>query len=408
MPVAGLRGTGDWGTDERPKDFRETILFRNPAGTAPLFALTSKAGKKTKKDPEFSWWTEPNDIVRLQINGALASGDTLFTVDSGDPDATVAGAARVYGKATHLKEGDLLLVEPTADHATFDHELVQVETVISDTQFTGRRAQGGTSAASISNDQFLTKVGSAYAEGTGVPPPVSRNPIKYNNYTQIFKDTYEITGTADVTAVRTGPAWSQDKKRKMFDHAQAIEWAMLFGRKHETTGDNGKPKRYMGGLRNFVGNVTVFSSAVTKTSFFDAVAPVFNFDTEAGDTRMILGGNEALMQLQTIFDSAFQRTVGATTKVYGMELTEFKIPSGSFFFKTHPLMSRHGLYKKAAFVLDFSSINYVTLPGRDTKAKDDVQTKDEDVRRGFWMTECSLMVDHGGLTMAYLGNISAT
>ena len=43
-----------------------------------------------------------------------------------------------------------------------------------------------------------------------------------------------------------------------------------------------------------------------------------------------------------------------------------------------------------------------------TKTYDDVQNRDEDVRRGYVQTECSLMVDYGGLTMAYLGNISKT
>jgi hypothetical protein len=37
--IAGLRGTGDFGTDERPKGFREGILFFNPNGEAPIFAL---------------------------------------------------------------------------------------------------------------------------------------------------------------------------------------------------------------------------------------------------------------------------------------------------------------------------------------------------------------------------------
>lgn len=53
--IAGLRGTGDWATDERPKNFREYILFRNPNGTAPLFAMTAKMKKETVDDPEFSW-----------------------------------------------------------------------------------------------------------------------------------------------------------------------------------------------------------------------------------------------------------------------------------------------------------------------------------------------------------------
>ena len=57
MPnFAGLRGTGSFGTDERPKNFREMILWLNPNGSAPLYALTSKAKTETVDDPEFAWW----------------------------------------------------------------------------------------------------------------------------------------------------------------------------------------------------------------------------------------------------------------------------------------------------------------------------------------------------------------
>ena len=42
MAFAGLRGTGDWGTDERPKNFRELILWRDPNGTTPLTAIMSR------------------------------------------------------------------------------------------------------------------------------------------------------------------------------------------------------------------------------------------------------------------------------------------------------------------------------------------------------------------------------
>jgi hypothetical protein len=58
MPaIAGLRGTGtaDWGTDERPKNFREMILWRNPNGSAPLTALMSKMRSESTDDPEFAW-----------------------------------------------------------------------------------------------------------------------------------------------------------------------------------------------------------------------------------------------------------------------------------------------------------------------------------------------------------------
>src|SRR5436190_18059897 len=120
--IAGLRGSGDWGTDERPKNFREGILRFNPNGTAPIFALTSKAGSKTVDDPEYSWWCEGNVLTRLQVNGALVAADTLVTVDSADPTISTLGAN--LGTATNLKPGVILLVEPTSDNATFNHELL--------------------------------------------------------------------------------------------------------------------------------------------------------------------------------------------------------------------------------------------------------------------------------------------
>jgi hypothetical protein len=406
MPVAGLRGTGDFGTDERPKNFRELIAWRNPNGSAPIFALSSKAGKKTVNDPEFAWWDEPNDIVRLQVNGALNTTDTVVVVDSADPDAT--NPERVYGTAGHLKGGDLLLVEPAADSATFNYELLEVVSVQSDTSFTVRRGAGGTTAASIGNDVFLSLVGSAYGEGTGAPRAVSRNPIKYRNFTQIFKDTYELTGTANETEYRTGDAWSNDKKRKMFKHSADIEMAILFGRPYETTEpSNGKPKRYMGGLMNFIPK-HVFSAPVTVDDFFENLGSVFDFSTGAGDTRIVYAGRAALTELNKIFAASGEFQFGNTLKVYGQNFRELVSQDGTYYFKTHPLLSRHGLYKNSLFVLDFDSFKYVNLKNRDTKVKDDVQNKDEDVRRGLIQTECSLMVDHGGLTMKYLGNIQAS
>jgi hypothetical protein len=409
--IAGLRGTGDWGTDERPKDFRESILFYNPNGTAPIFALTGKAGKKTVTDPQFFWWNEPNQLWRGVLSlggGSLASTDTPFTVAGVDPTTTTANA--VWGAATHLKTGDLLWVEPAAD-GPLTQELVEVDTILSDTQFTVRRGAGGTTATSIADTTALTLVGSAFSEGTGAPRAVSRNPLKYTNYTQIFKDTYELTGTTTETFARTGDAWSNDKKRKMFDHARAIEMAILLGRPFETVGDNGKPKRYMGGMRSFIpsANTTVFGANVTVSSFLSALTPVFDFDTEGGDTRIAFCGNIAITELNKVLQNSTNLRINFSQeiKVYGLDFKEFIMPRGRILLRSHPLMSRHPLLQKAMFVLDFASVKYVCLKGRDTRTRDDVQLKDEDVRRGFIQTECSLLVDRGGLTCAYLGNIAS-
>ena len=226
-----MRGTGDWGTDERPKSFREGILRFNPNGSAPIFALSSKAKKRSVTDPEFAWWSEGNVLIRLQVNGSHAAGDTLINVNSADPTSTTLGAN--LGTATNLKPGDILLVEPTTDTAVFAGELIEVDDVLSDTQFTARRGAGATTAATIATATFLTVISSSYAEGTGVPRAVSRNPIKFSNFIQIFKDTYELTGTADKTVTRTNNNYSEDKKRKMFKHSSDIEMSILFGRAAE-------------------------------------------------------------------------------------------------------------------------------------------------------------------------------
>src|SRR5262245_53706105 len=113
--IAGLRGTGDWGTDERPKDFRESILFFSPQGDAPIFALTGKAGKKTVTDPEFSWWAESQNLIRLTNSTALTSTDLTVTLAASSIDPTATQMANLYGTATHLKHGDILMVEPATD-----------------------------------------------------------------------------------------------------------------------------------------------------------------------------------------------------------------------------------------------------------------------------------------------------
>lgn len=409
--IAGLRGTGDWGTDERPKNFREKILFISPNGNSPIFGLTSKSGKYSVNDPEFAWWAESQNLIRLVVNGALGASDTLVTVSSVDPTATTLSA--LYGAATNLKPGDVLMVEPASDNATYNSEFIEVDSVMSDTQFTVRRGAGGTTAGSISNAGGLTLVGSAYAEGTAAPRAVSRNPVKFKNYIQIFKDSYELTGTANETFARTGNAWSNDKKRKMFDHAKAVELAFLFGQQAEVTGDNGKPKRFMGGIRTFIPatNTTVFGAPVTASSFTDALAPAFNFDLGGGDTRIGFCGNFARNELGKVIQNTagVRIELGDVVKVFGIDFQEFILPLGRVLLKSHPLLSQHPLYKKSLFLLDFSVIKYTTMKGRpDAKVTDDTQLKDEDVRRGYIQTDCSLMVDGGGLSLAYLGNISAT
>lgn len=410
--VAGLRGSGDWATDERPKSFREMIMWREQRGMAPVLGLSSRARKESVADPEFNWWDEPIGIVRLQLNGAVSSTtQQTLTVDSADPSTSAPGIN--WGLAKHLVPGDLLLYETelaSGETAAFANEIVEVVQVLSDTSIIVKRGAAGTTAATMADNGYLLKIGSSFAEGTGAPKSVSRNPMKYTNYCQIFKTTYEITGTAEVTSTRTGDPVSNDKKRRMWDHARDIELAILFGQSSETTGENGKPLRTTKGLRRFIPttNVTIFSAAVTSSTFLDAVYKVFDYDTPAGDERIVFCGNQALNEFNKVAQSSGDISFGPVIRQWGLALREMILPQGRLYFRTHPIFNQHSTLNKAMLIVDFSALRWRFTKGRDTKFQDNVQAKDEDVRRGQWMTEGGLEVFYGGLTCGYLGNISST
>lgn len=405
--VAGLRGTGDWGTDERPKNFREMILFRNPNGTAPLFALMGKMADEAVNDPEFAWWDEPNDLIRLQINmgGGAASGVTALVVDSADPDGTTPN--RFWGLARHLKAGDLLLVEDTSKDSGFTNEIIMVTTTpTTDTNLTVSRGVAGTTAATIPDDAFLLKIGSAYAEGSLAPDATSRNSIKFFNYTQIFKNAYELTRTTSKTKARTGDPKANDKKRKIWDHSRDIELALMFGQRFETTGSNGKPLRFTGGLREFIPaqNVTIFGATTSLTQYLDASYKVFDFDSPAGNERILFCGNGYLNQLNLLAELNSQVQFQGKIKAYGMDLKEFTLPQGTFYLRTHPLMNRHAQFTKSAFIIDASALRWRHIT--DTMFEDNIQTPGQDSQKGQWLTEGGLEVRYAGLTLGYHGNFT--
>ena len=389
--IMGLRGTGDWGTDERPKNFRETILWRQPNGMTPLTAIMAKAGSESTNDPEFAWWEEDLQTVRVQETTGLAA-------NTGSTALTCSG-----GGVSNLVAGDVLLVEKT-DQVSYDNEIVVVASVASDTSATLARAQSGTSVAAIAANSFLTKIGNVYAEGTTSPNVSSRNPNKLYNYCQIFKTAYELTNTAKMTKARTGDPLKNDKKRKMFDHSIAMEWAMIFGKRHETTGANGKPMRFTGGLRQFITtNVTVFATSPTETTFLNASYPVFNWNSGAGDERFVLAGNVALNNLNLLAKNSSSTRINfqGVVNIYGMNLQKWVMPQGTFYVKTHPLLNTHSRYSKSMFILDPSALVYRYM--RDTTFKDNVQANDADTTKGFWLTEAGIEIRHEK-TMAYIGN----
>jgi hypothetical protein len=384
--IAGLRGTGDFGADERPKSFREMILWRRPNGNAPLTALLSKTASRRVDDPEFAHWEEELNAIRLQLNdlAGLSAASTAATVDGGD--------------AKNLVAGDVLMVE-SAITTAYAHEIVVVSSVTSSTAIVIKRGQAGSTAAGIADNTFFTKIGNVFEEGSLSPDAATRNPTKLWNLVQIFKTAYRITETTKRTKFRTGDPLANDKKRKMFDHSVSLELAFLFGKRFETVGPQGKPLRYTGGLLHMLSlyassRIVAFTTTPTEDTLLDAVYPIWDYSTDAGDERIVFAGNGALNSLNRLARNSGSTRINfnGTIKTYGMRLQQWDFPQGSLYVRTHPLFNTHGRFTNDILIIDPSALAYRYL--RDTKPQDNIQARDADEQKGQWLTECGLEADH--------------
>lgn len=403
--IAGLRGTGDWGTDERPKSFREYILWRDPNGEAPLTALGARMRSESVNDPEFNWWEEELNPVRLLVNGAVTTTQVTVVIDEGD--------------ALDLVAGDLLMVEKT-ETVAFDNEFVEVVSVTNTTTFVVTRGAADTTPGTIANDSYLTKIGNVFAEGTNSPSASTRNPTKYNNYCQIFKTAYELTKTAEGTKARTGPALQNDKKRKSFDHAVAMELATIFGKPYETTGANGKPKRYTGGIVHFLSQayaagsthcMKIWTTTATEDDFLDETYKMWDYRAGGrgmgGNQRIGLCGNGYLNRLNQMARASSSTRINfdGVVGTYGMNLQRWILPQGELYLRTHPLFNTHGRFKNSALFINPGAM--VERPFRSTKSQDGIQDNDSDTHKGQWLSETGFEFHHLK-TMQYQGDFHLT
>lgn len=391
--IAGLRGTGtaQWATDERPKNFREMILWRDPNGVAPMTALMSKMSSESVDDPEFAWYEEELAPVRIQVSAAATTGEAAVAI-------SILGSFT----ALDLVASDILLIEKL-EGTTFGFEIVEVTSnPTASNSLAITRGSAGTAAntATIASSTWLLKIGSAFEEGDVSPKAASRTPTKQFNFTQIFKTSYNLTNTVLETRFRTGDPLKNDKKRKMFDHSEALDFAFMFGFRHETTGAGGMPKRYTGGLYQFLAShynatntptIKIWTTtAVTEQDILDATYKMFDYGhTGAGNERIGLCGNGFLNYLNKIVLASGSTRINydGTINFFGMELARWRLPQGTLYLRTHPLMNVHSRFTNGAFWINPAAIKYRYVKNRDTKFQDNIQANDADQRKGMWIGE---------------------
>ncbi len=371
--ITGLRGTGQFGTEFRPTNYRELFTLLEPNGTAPLQALLSMAGSESTDDPKFNHFRDELPNRTLTVNGAIANTTgTTITVDNDDDEAFVVAGTILQNQTT----GEIM--RATAD-ANLGANTIAVE-----------RNIGGTSHQ-IADDAVLVIAGHADQEGGTSPTAISFDPTTDFNFTQIFKTAVQVSGTLQNTYLRTGDKEQEQLTKALKLHMGDIERAMFFGKRHEANGATASPTRFTGGLLNQITNVTdgasfgATANTITEKEFDRLlIETIFAFGSSE---KVAFCGARVISNLMEIGKNRWQPT--QIDNAYGVSLTRYTTYAGDLLVYMHPMFRQTGMTEEM-IILDMGELKFRYLQGRDTQLIRDIQAPDFDGVKHMYMTECGL------------------
>jgi hypothetical protein len=256
------------------------------------------------------------------------------------------------------------------------------------------RAQGSVAATAIAASDPMLIIGTAYSEGDGVSEAVTYDPSVVSNYTQIFRNVYDVTGTASAVRIRFGDGQFQKEARReaLELHSIEMERAFLWGAKKEDLTFGSQPTRTTAGINSLVTtNVTDFGGSVTINSWENVLEDVFE---DGASEKLLLCGNRTLNTLNKIARNHYTVSTTPVEKTYGMAMTTWITPYGTLQIKQHPLLSKDPTFNDWGFILDTAKLKYKYLRGRDTQLRQNVQNPGDDSVKNEFLSECGLELSH--------------
>lgn len=375
--IQGLRGSGEFSTDFRPKNYRELFTLMEPNGNAPLNALLAMGSSEPTDDPEYKNFRDELPDRKMTVNGAVASTSTgTITIDASDDNKFAVNGSIVVNSAT----GEVMHV--TADTTA--------------TTLTVTRNIGGTTHQ-IADNAELFIAGFAAQEGGSSPTAISFDATVASNFTQIFRTAFQVSNTLNSTFLRTGDKMDEAMTKALKLHMSDIERAMFFGIKHESNGSTAQPTRFTGGLLNSLTNVVdINTDYATYGGTGAGKMPEEGFDSLLISTIFKYGskqkiafvGENVANHLQQYGKDRWQPT--ALEGAYGVNLTRYNTFAGDLMVHLHPQFRQVPGMKNSMIIVDFPYLSYRYLEGRDTQLLENRQSPDADSVKHEYLTECGL------------------
>lgn len=330
MAVKGVFASDAGITGARKGDFTAALMQIMPTGRAPLLALSSGMQSAPAHDTIITWFEENHLASRSQDSGSGYNASTT-TIDVLD--------------ASYVVAGDILLAEATS-------ELIFV-TSVTGNSLTVERGFAGSTAASGSASAYFQKIGTAFEEGSSRPTAVANLGYPVFNYMQIFRNSWDITGTARAVDYYTGDQVAKNKADALLFHAEDIERSLWFGRRAIGV-RNSKPFRTMNGLRAIITTNVESGDNQMQYSEIDAwLQTIFQRNIKGKpNERIAFMGNTALATFNYIaieMGSAFN--ISPSTTEFGLDISTWISPYGRIVFMTHPLFVENPTWTKDIDVL---------------------------------------------------------
>lgn len=392
--IQGIFASNQGIVGDRVGDFSSVILRMNPTGTALMLALSSGMNKESAGDTVFTWFEDSHQSGRA----TASAGGTTTTVSLDDASYYVPGA--------------VLEVEESGEH--------MLVTATSGNDVTVIRGLAGTTVVSISNGDHVQQIGNAHEEASGMPTAVTQQGAPRMNFVQIFRNSWAISGTAKAINFRTGNKVANNKQNCATFHAEDMERAFLWGKKHIGTLNSSQFRMTDGVVAQIENYGGVVESVATdsgsgpvagdfsRVDFEDFIRRVFRLGIKGQpNERIALGGDTVLQVLNqmTMLDSTYQIGQGETK--LGINVSTIVTPFGQLKLMTHPLMNENPKWQKELYVMHPGAIKKRVL--RDTFSEgydsDGKRIAGRDADQGLMTTEAGIQVG-GAKVMGILRNVT--
>lgn len=428
--ILGLLFTEAAGLD-RLKNFRRTVFYNYPNGSAPLIALLSLLKEESTNDPEFQIFEK-----RLQEQRTLSTlATTAGTFSAVGSDADVSnpftisanGTNRIHGADfSRFRVGQIIQVTqaPTSTAGVFFNLKGIITNVIAGSPSTKIEVRWLEAYTNVSNGSNsigleLLVIGNAASEAqVGAALAPYDTPLNIKNYTQIFRTPFQFSGTVLKTGLRydrTGP-YKDKAKDATLQHAIEMEKNFLFGVQQlfidPTTG---LPTRLTGGVEWFLrqwesgtvyGNTAAVNDSDDTKRIINNAAGTMNLSTfntymerlfrvtsNQAQEKLCLCGSGFLARVNDLFAGKAVLKLNMDAKqTFGWDVVSHLLPWGTVHYKSAPLFTQNAFLRNSALFLDVGHLVYRYMDGRDTMLLKMRQPNNADYREDEWLGECGLEV----------------